>query len=651
MATRPFSNDDAREFFSAAELADLGLPGLPGDKRSINRRAQEERWSMRIGADGEPLVQIRAGRGGGTEFHVSLLPGEAQIELARQGLCAASPASMVKDQMITAWRWYEGQSGKTKAEAERRAGIIAELEMMQSAGATRVAAISDICGRHQLGQSTVWSWLAMIEGIAASDRLPALAPRRKGGGTPSDIEPLLWTLFKSDYLRPSAPTLTSVYRRVAAKAAELGLSMPSARTFRRKIEKEVDPAIVMLRREGEEALRRSIPAQRRTVAHLQALEHVNVDGHKFDVFVDVGDGKPVRPMMVAIQDIYSSKVLAWRIDLSETAVLTRLAFADLFRNFGIPKACTLDNGRAFASKWITGGAKTRFRFKIKPEDPTGLLVGLGIKVHWAKPYRGQSKPIERSFRDMCDDIAKHPAMEGAYTGNNPLAKPANYGSRAVPFAEFEAHVARGIAAHNARSGRRGRTYRGRSFDDVFGESYTAAQIGKATPEQLRMALLAADQKMVNRQTGEIDLYGNRYWSPECGRLRGTRVTVRFDPDNLNDEVHLYAADGTYLTSAGVVADSGFDDVDSAKKAAKRDSDYRRMVRAAAKMEDLMTAEELADRQADIDSFTLPEPSVIRPVRHVGRVGNTATARKVDLAQAEARESKIFGAIGKLRIVE
>jgi hypothetical protein len=39
-------------------------------------------------------------------------------------------------------------------------------------------------------------------------------------------------------------------------------------------------------------------------------------------------------------------------------------------------------------------------------------------------------------------------------------------------------------------------YRGRSFDEVFADSYASAPIGKATDEQLRMALLAADQKLV-----------------------------------------------------------------------------------------------------------------------------------------------------------
>src|SRR3546814_11919637 len=82
-------------------------------------------------------------------------------------------------------------------------------------------------------------------------------------------------------------------------------------------------------------------------------------------------------------------------------VTARLVFADLFQNWGIPKGLLADNGRAFASKWLTGGAKTRFRFKVRDEDPTGLLVALGVTIHWAKPYRGQSKPIERGFSDLC----------------------------------------------------------------------------------------------------------------------------------------------------------------------------------------------------------------------------------------------------------
>ncbi|MFA6219617.1 MAG: transposase domain-containing protein [Erythrobacter sp.] len=605
-------------WFTASELEDLGLPGLPGDKRSINRRAQAERWATRIGPDSRLLVRKRAGRGGGVEFHASLLPGEARIELARRGIIRTRPqeASSGRD---TAWAWFDKQRGKVKAEAECRLDIVNAIELLCAGGASRTAAVAAASYDSGVGRSTLWTWLRAVEGIPRADWLVALAPRRQGGGAEAEIHPDLWIAFVSDYLRASAPTLTSCYYRVARMAEQRGLLMASERTFRRRIERQYPAAVLTLKREGEEALRRSIPAQRRSVADLRALEWVNIDGHKFDVFVKTADGRVIRPIMVAIQDIYSRKILAWRLGGEESAIQTRLTFADLFRNFGIPAHCTLDNGRAFASKWITGGAKSRFRFKIRPEEPTGLLTGLGVRIHWALPFRGQSKPIERAFRDLCDSIAKHPACEGAYTGNSPMAKPENYGSRAVEWDRFAALVDDEIAAHNARAGRRTQTANGRSFDEVFFESYAAGTISKvATPEQLRMALLAADQKLVNRQTGELELHGNRYWHPELSSLRGDRVTVRFDPDNLHCEVHVYDLEGRYIVAAPLLVDSGFAEAAGAKEAAKRSADFRKATKAQAAAADLIAPDQLADLQAGVTPARAPAAGAVRPVRPAGR---------------------------------
>jgi putative transposase len=607
--------DDA--WFTASELEELGLPGLPGDKRSINRRAQAERWASRLGADNRLLVRKRAGRGGGVEFHASLLPGEARIDLARRGIIRTRPEEAGSG-LASAWTWFDKQSRKVKAEAQRRLDIVNAIELLCEGGASRTAAVAAASDDHGVGRSTLWNWLRSVEGIERADWLVALAPRRQGGGAEAEIHPELWDAFKSDYLRASAPTLTSCYYRVARMAKAKGISIASERTFRRRVEREFPAAVLTLKREGEEALRRSIPAQRRSVEELTALEWVNIDGHKFDVFVKTDDGRVVRPIMVAIQDIFSRKIVAWRLGGEESAIQTRLTFADLFRNFGIPANCVLDNGRAFASKWITGGAKSRFRFKIRPEEPTGLLTGLGVRIHWALPFRGQSKPIERAFRDLCDSIAKHPACEGAYTGNSPMAKPENYGSKAVEWDRFSALVDEEIAAHNARVGRRTQTANGRSFDEVFFESYAASTIGKATPEQLRMALLAADQKLVNRQTGEIELHGNRYWHPELSSLRGDRVTVRFDPDNLHSEVHIYDLEGRYITAAAIIEDSGFAEATGAKIAAKRLADFKKATKAQAAAADLISADQLADLQAGVTPARTPAAGAIRPVRPAGK---------------------------------
>jgi len=646
MATKAIMTapDEADAWFTAAELADLGLPGLPCDKRGINRRADAERWASRLGPDNRLLVRTRKGRGGGVEFHASLLPGEARIELARRGIIRTRPQEPTAQ--TTAWTWYDSQSASVKQEAERRLAIIAEIHLLTEAGTTKSAAVANASASHGAGQATIWNWLRSVEGIARADWLPALAPRRKGGGCEAEIHPDLWEAFRSDYLRPEQPTLTSVYRRVARIAAQSGLSMPSERTFRRKLEREIAPELLVLKREGSEALRRAVPANRRTVADLQAMELVNIDGHKFDVFVRFPDGRIIRPIMVAIQDIFSRKIVAHRIGTEESAIQTRLAFADLFRDWGIPRGVVLDNGRAFASKWITGGAKSRFRFKIREEEPTGLLTGLGINIHWALPYRGQSKPIERAFRDMCNDIAKHPAFAGAYTGNNPMAKPDNYGSKAVEWGRFCEVVAEEIAEHNARAGRRTETAKGGSFDAVFAESYATAPISKVVdPAVMRMALLAADQKLINRQTGVLELEGNRYWHPSMFALRGERVTVRFDPENLHASVHLYDVQGRYLMEAMLLADTGFRDSAGAKETAKRANNVKRRAKELEAAERLLSPDEVAALQAGSAPAIKPDASVVRPVRHAAATArNEATkpAASTDEANLTVLERQRLG---------
>lgn len=58
------------EWFSAHELA--GLPGLPGEKSSVNRKANKEGWKRR---------QRKGVKGVAFEFHITSLPTETQEAL------------------------------------------------------------------------------------------------------------------------------------------------------------------------------------------------------------------------------------------------------------------------------------------------------------------------------------------------------------------------------------------------------------------------------------------------------------------------------------------------------------------------------------------------------------------------------------------
>ena len=644
-----------KEWFTAAELAMLALPGLPRNKRKLNERASLEGWALRTDPAGRPLARPRAGRGGGIEYHAHVLPIAARAAMPTGDIVAAIDTPEAPDSRAAAqWRWFDGASDEVKAVGRRRLGALQAIDALEDVGMTRSAAVASVAAREGVGSSTLWSWIALVDGVDRGDRLAFLAPRRGGGGAEAAVDADLWTVLLSDYLRPEQPTFSSCYWRVLKGFAEpRGLTMPAERTLRRKLDRDVDPRVVVARREGAEALRRMLPPQQRTVLGLHAMEAVNIDGHKWDVFVRWEDGRVGRPLMVATQCLYSRKVLSHRIDESENALATRLVFADLFRDWGIPRHCLLDNGRAFASKSITGGAKTRFRFKIKEWEPTGVLTGLGIAIHWATPYRGQSKPIERAFRDMCDAIAKHPALAGAYTGNNPQAKPENYGSRAIPIDEFRAIVAAGIAAHNARPGRRTETANGRSFDAAFGESYAAAPIGRATPEQLRLALLTAEDRMCDRQTSVLTLEGNRYWAPELARFAGTRLTVRFDPDNLHGEVFAYDRDGEFICAAPAIATSGFFDKAAARDRRAMEKRHRELTRAAEEAAQLLGAAQVAALLTPVnDTFTVPSPTVIRPVRHRG---NTALKAAPDGAQQQiesaAAVDRLAARMARFRLIE
>lgn len=640
-----------KEWFSAVELAELRLPGLPSDKRSVQRRAVEERWGERRSLSGELLSRTRSGRGGGLEFNIQVLPAVARQELVRRGICAETIEEAVEQSASEAlWEWFGQQPSTVKEEAQKRLDAMVEISLLHDTmKVTKHIAVRDVAAKHQVSQATLWNWCKAVSGVERKDWLAALAPRRKGGGKKAEIPEELWQLFKSDWLRLSAPPVAASYNEVKKKAKALGVSLPSVKAFQRKLAREIDPYVVILMREGPDALERRVPSIRRTVDDIQVMEWVNIDGHVFDVEVKHPDtGKVIRPTLVALQDIRSSKMLSWRVGISESAATVRLVFADMIRDFGIPADIILDNGRGFAAKWLTGGALTRYRFKILPEDPQGLLVQLGTNIHWATPFHGQAKPIERAWGDLCNYIAKSAEFDGAYTGNSPVNKPANRGSRAIEWQDFCAVVDRVIAEHNAREGRTGRDYKGRSFDQVFAEGWANAVIKKPSRQQLRDSLLAVERKRGSTEDGEITLFGNRYWTTECREIAGKYVTVRFDPDDLHSEIHIYGQNGAFLFTAPIMEDFGFKQKEGATVVSKRRAHARKLARMYAEAEDLLDPAEVARIKAGLPS--VPQPELGQPAATRVHVARSAAEPK-PASEVRASTSQVFAALPKPRLVK
>ncbi|MFY9350328.1 MAG: transposase domain-containing protein [Sphingobium sp.] len=646
-------------WFTAAEIAGFALPGLPRTKRKVNERADIENWALRVDENGVALARPRKGRGGGLEYHLSLLPDAAKGELVKRGV-AWVPANDEEAVTIAAqahgWAWFDLQTDKVKAEALRRAAIIDMVERLVATGMNKTAAVSAAAQSVKDSAGTIYNYLAAVKGVARADRLPALAPRRKGGGKEAEVDQGAWDQLLGEYLRPEAPTFSSCYwRTLHLYAMPRGISLPSEKTLYRKLERELDPRFVIARRKGKDVIKDMVPAQKRSVAHLHAMHSVNVDGHKFDVFVRFPDGRIERPILVGIQDLYSRMMLAWRLGDTESALLTRLAFADLFKRHGIPGHCYMDNGRAFASKWISGGISNRFRFRVREEEPLGLLPALGVTVHWTLPYSGQSKPIERAWRDVADMIAKDPRCAGAWSGNHVDNKPENYRETAVPLDHFLTIVEQGMRIHNERTGRRTETTNGGSFAQTFADSYARSPIGRATEEHLRLALLTGEQIKADRKNGSVMLTsGDRYWTPELSLHAGQMLTVRFDPDDLSRPVHAYDNGGRFICSAERWDASRFDDMAAAKRHAKLRGDMRKAIKRVGEIERVIGAEEVAARmRVETVETPMPQPAVLRPTRHRGQ---SAAALKPVSEGAEAPLTDDlmgqFGtALGRLRLVD
>jgi hypothetical protein len=330
--------------------------------------------------------------------------------------------------------------------------------------------------------------------------------------------------------------------------------------------------------------------------------------------------------MLGWQDLYSGKLLSYRVDKTENRDAIRLAFGDVADNYGIPDTVYLDNGRGFAAKAFTGGTPNRFRFKVKDEDPVGTLTALGVRVRWVLPSRGQSKPIERAFGDLAEHVSKDPRLAGAYTGKNPTDKPDNYGQRSVDLDTFLEVLDDNIVRHNARQGRRSHTCQGRSLDETFRASYERAVVRWPSATDRRHYLLAAEGVRANKQDGSIRLQtgGNHYHCDALSELAGQRVVVRFDPERLHESIHVYELSGRYVGEAECVQRVGFDDATAAREHARLQKQHQKAARETLERERRMTVLEASKLMSGKpDEEEVPEPAakrLVRPVRCLARHG-------------------------------
>lgn len=606
-------------WWTTSEVAEAMLPDMPKAMSGVDAMARRLGWRMH-----PTFAQRRSGRGGGWEYRWELFSSAARRKLLKDATVAERPVVRDVNEVHT---WYDGLPSTVKDKAKARHKTLLMVHEMERSGLTRFLAVDAVARIQDVSDRTIWNWFKMVDGVADSDWLCHLAPRNRAAvrnDKKADCAPEFMEHLKSDFLRLDGPSFASCYRRAERWCSAKGLQCLPNRTSRRRLNEQVPRVTQVFARKGYAGLAQCFPPQTRDRTGMVALEGVNADCHKFDVFVRwPGEVKPSRAQIVAFQDLYSGKILSWRIDHNPNKVAVVAAFGDMIEDYGIPEHCLFDNGMEFANKWLTGGAKTRFRNKILDDDPLGILTLLGIKIHWATPAHGQAKPIERAFKDFADDIARDPRFAGAYVGNKPDAKPENYGNRAIPIDEFIKVVGEGVIEHNARLGRKSDTAKGRSFDQTFAESYATAPIRKATAEQRRLWLMGQEVLTLHKTHGRLTMHENKYWSDWMNEYAGQKVVARFDAEDLHAGVHIYALDGAFLGFGACEEKVGFFDLTGAKDTARRKSKIKRLERKLLDEHRTISVAELGAGMSEVASGepAKPESKVVH-----GEFGKKPTAQ-------------------------
>lgn len=610
-----------KEWWTASEIAAAGLTDLSGTRKGVELTAKRDGWRETRWA------RQRTGKGGGWEYNWQLFPIFAKRQLLKDLAPAIVPIPEGKERHEL-WTWFDGLPETTKKAARERLAIVQKVDVYrETTRCTMIVAVAIVAKEHKVSDRTVFNWRDAIVGKPRHDWLVYLAPRHRAGPKKRNkvfVDPEFMARLKSDYLRPGKPGFSESYRRTEDYFIQHDMAdaIPPEWLARRRYKSSTSPHVETLMREGEDALYARFPAQKRDRSELRALEWVNSDTHKWDVFVEWplerGEKVPYigRPQMVAFQDLSSNKVLSFYVGRETGSAAVAAAAKQMLTEFGIPDYVVLDNGRENASKLISGGARSRYRFKAREDEVPGLFLQVGTQVRFTKPYSGQSKQIERAFRDFAHDIAKHPAFDGAYTGHKVDAKPSDYGMRAVPLAVFLEVVTREIHSWNARDNRRSEVAYGRSFDAVFAEKYANSPIRKATPEQLRLFLMGAKTITTDSRSGVVRLRGNEYYAPWIGELAGQKLCIRFDPSDFwSPGVYAYDLDGAYLGHLPCKLKTGYANMAECLAHEKARREFIKTVKKASEAERKYSALQLGQDLLDIPHPDAPplEAKVVRPL--------------------------------------
>lgn len=377
-----------KKYYTANELSDLRIPMLPKTRQSIKIVADKQGWDSRKKMD----------LGGGKEYSFSSFPDDVKNYLlstqlgADSAVIAAEKNLLVQNQaiMIDELKPYQ------RAVIDARSIILAEIDNMANVLGGTNAAIDKFKRLVDDGLVAEDMKSTLIRANAKSGKLLKISRATifnwkkavKDAGTTTalaqkEIKEADWPIWGDALLklwqRPQKPTLFACMEELATSFpfADKLPSYSAAQRFLKKL-----PAQIFNKgRIGSRELKKYKAYVSRDTSKLWPTAVYTADGHTFDAeVVHPLTGKPFRPEITTVVDIYTRKVVGYSIDLSERTNSVYMALASSIVSHGIPSIWYVDNGKGFNNHCFD-------------DNMVGLLARLGIEKRNSIAYNSQARGI------------------------------------------------------------------------------------------------------------------------------------------------------------------------------------------------------------------------------------------------------------------
>lgn len=362
------------------------------------------------------------------------LPVKAQTGIAKRAETLPARAERKPEELPEKWRNKARQKldfvrMALTVRAEQRVGLEQACEMVAAARAEFFPNLlsGGKGGASQLTYHNCRNWIKLLgrnrRGEVNLDNLSGLVDNYQTGNDAKPGDPVFWEFFFARFLNPVKNFISESHRQAAALTREKNpfAVIPSEQQCRYQVRK-LDPAVVILAREGEEACKnKCVDFIRRDWSDVKPGMMLVADHRQFDAAIQVPDEeknapRAVRPYICAMMDAASWSVVGWVItaDAPNSAIIQDALWMAIVNNDMRPPPFILrDNGADFKAK----GFGTPVEFD---GNQFSILRSLGTQPITCQAYNAKPKPVERVFQDVATKFDKYFA---SYLGNKPGARP------------------------------------------------------------------------------------------------------------------------------------------------------------------------------------------------------------------------------------